>query len=149
MGNSKRKPIPLIIDTDFGGDPDDILAIWYGLTSPEIEIKAIVTADEYQTKHRAVVLKRWLATINKEIPVFYGKDLGNRELFFLNEYYNSSIQVSSLKDKIKKFWSILKKVIDNNGYYLSIGGLTNLSYLSSLDNNPLKKSKDCYYGRCN
>ena len=36
-------PIPIIIDTDIGGDVDDALALALALQSPELDVKAITT----------------------------------------------------------------------------------------------------------
>jgi len=33
----------IIIDTDPGGDIDDLMAIWFALLRPELDIKAITT----------------------------------------------------------------------------------------------------------
>lgn len=117
---------PVIIDTDFGGDPDDILALVYSLFSKNLTINAITTSDEYKQNRRANVLKQWIKT-QQEIPVFYGTDLGNTNYFLLEKYYSSSEQVEHFSSPA--FLKILEKTASENGYYIAIGGLTNLAWL--------------------
>lgn len=116
----------IIIDTDFGGDPDDIFALTYALYSPEVNILAIITSDEYKTNHRASLIHRWLNTKKVNIPVFSGKDLGNNEYFLLDQYVLPQ-KISSIfeSDKIETY---LQQLAKEHGYYIAIGGLSNLSY---------------------
>lgn len=125
---SEQKKIPVIIDTDFGGDPDDAVALVYALCSPELDIRAIITSDEYKTNHRARLIQQWLKTDGYKIPVFSGYDLGNTDLFLLDDLVNSDDEVPSIfeSDELKK---ILTRLAEDNGQYVSIGGLSNLSYL--------------------
>src|ERR1035438_10116901 len=39
-------PIPIIFDTDIGGDVDDALALALALQSPELDVKAITTVGD-------------------------------------------------------------------------------------------------------
>ncbi len=120
------RPLPVIIDTDFGGDPDDVIALVYALKSPEIEIKALLTNDEFQTNHRALVLRRWLKSIDRDIPVFSGRDLGNSKLFLLEDLVEPADLPAVTAPELKR---ILKKVSQEGGKYLSIGALSNRAEL--------------------
>ena len=75
----------VIIDTDIGGDPDDLCALLLALRSPELHIDLIVTNDEYGQK-RAVYAKEFLSLVNREIPVVSGAAIGparsNKNFFF-------------------------------------------------------------------
>lgn len=130
--------IPVIIDTDFGGDPDDSIALFYAIHSPRLKIQAIITNDEYKQNYRACVLYKWLKSINKNIPVFSGKDLGNRNLFLLEKFYENTDHVSSLftPTTLQTYLDYLSK---NKGVYISIGGLSNLNFLYQKYPDYLKK----------
>jgi inosine-uridine nucleoside N-ribohydrolase len=120
----------IIIDTDFGGDPDDILALLYAVRSSEISIEAIISSDEYKNDYRAKSIQRWLKTLRKRIPIFAGKDLGNRNLFFLERYAAGETTPAYFLTS-RKFLDIVRRVNADKGYYVAIGGLTNLSILLS------------------
>ncbi len=121
--------VPIIIDTDFGGDPDDILALSYILHSPEVEVKALITSDEYKTNSRAQVLKRWLDSNNINIPLFAGKDLGNTNYFLLESFFPSTPYTFESVFESKSFHEIVTEVANQNGQYVSIGGLHTINHL--------------------
>ncbi|MFA5791561.1 MAG: nucleoside hydrolase [Candidatus Paceibacterota bacterium] len=124
----KQKKIPIVIDTDFGGDPDDAIALIYALHSPELDIRAIITSDEYHTNHRALLLKQWLVRGGYDILVFSGHDLGNSNLFLLDDLIQGSEEVNSIF-KGNTIKTVLTELAISKGHYLSIGGLSNLRYL--------------------
>ncbi len=127
----------VIIDTDFGGDPDDILALLYALKSPELEISAIVTSDEYKINHRAKAVRRWLHIQKKSIPVFAGVDLGNTNLFLLDTY-TKHLSTPPFFLRSSAFINLLTQVNKTGGFYVSIGGLTNLAMLLPLHKKRMK-----------
>ena len=135
--NSTQQTIPIVIDTDFGGDPDDAIALVYALNSPELNIRAIITSDEYKINHRALLLKQWLTESGHDTPVFSGRDLGNTDLFLLDDLLESTGEVYSIfdDDRIKR---ILIDLAKDNGHYVSIGGLSNLRYLYDSFSEPWK-----------
>jgi purine nucleosidase len=62
----------VLIDTDPGEDIDDLLAIWFALLRPELDIRAITTVT-YPSAQRARLIKRLLRYLNKpDIPVAAG-----------------------------------------------------------------------------
>jgi len=64
--------IPVILDTDIGGDIDDTWALAMLLRSPEVEVKLVVT-DTADTVYRARVAAKLLqAAGHAEIPVGIG-----------------------------------------------------------------------------
>jgi inosine-uridine nucleoside N-ribohydrolase len=54
-----NKPIPVILDTDIGGDIDDTWALAMLLKSPELDLKLVVT-DTGNTTYRAGVAAKLL-----------------------------------------------------------------------------------------
>lgn len=65
-------PIPIILDTDIGGDIDDTWALAMLLRSPELDLKMVVTATG-DTPYRARVAARLLEVAGRsDVPVAIG-----------------------------------------------------------------------------
>jgi len=65
-------PIPVILDTDIGGDIDDTWALAFLLTSPEVDVKLIV-GDSGNTVGRAKVIAKFLQRVGRtDIPIGIG-----------------------------------------------------------------------------
>jgi inosine-uridine nucleoside N-ribohydrolase len=66
-------PIPIIIDTDVGADPDDALALILALASPEVDVRG-VTIVSGDVDWRARIATRLLGMAGRsDIPVFLGR----------------------------------------------------------------------------
>ena len=71
------KKIPVILDTDIGGDIDDTWALAMLLKSPELDLKLVVT-DTGNTTYRAKVTAKLLAIAERtDVPVGIGLHLGD------------------------------------------------------------------------
>lgn len=69
---SAGAPIPVIFDTDIGGDIDDTWALAYLLRSPELDLRLLVT-DFGDTVYRAKVAARLLEVAGRgEVPIGIG-----------------------------------------------------------------------------
>jgi inosine-uridine nucleoside N-ribohydrolase len=69
---STKKPIPVILDTDIGGDIDDSWALVMLLKSPELDVKLIVT-DSGDTTYRAKLVGKMLEIAKRtDIPIGIG-----------------------------------------------------------------------------
>ena len=67
-------PIPVVIDTDIGADPDDALALVLALASPEIDLRG-VTIVSGDVDLRARIAARLLGMAGRpDIPVFKGRE---------------------------------------------------------------------------
>ncbi len=65
-------PIPIVIDTDVGADPDDALALVLALASPEIDVRG-VTIVSGDVAWRARIATRLLGMAGRsDVPVFLG-----------------------------------------------------------------------------
>jgi purine nucleosidase len=65
-------PIPIVIDTDVGADPDDALALILALASPEVDVRG-VTIVSGDVRWRARIATRLLGMAGRsDIPVFLG-----------------------------------------------------------------------------
>lgn len=72
MATQKQK---ILIDTDPGQDIDDLLAIWFALLRPELDVAAITTVT-WPTDQRARMIKRLLRHLGRsDIPVGAGMQL--------------------------------------------------------------------------
>lgn len=70
----------ILIDTDPGQDIDDLLAIWFALKRPELDVVGITTVT-YPAAGRARLVKRLLRHLGREdIPVGVGMDHPLRQL---------------------------------------------------------------------
>ncbi len=66
------KPVPVILDTDIGGDIDDTWALAMMLKSPELDVKLVVS-DTGDTTYRAKIIARMLEVAGRtDIPVGVG-----------------------------------------------------------------------------
>jgi purine nucleosidase len=66
-------PIPIVIDTDIGADPDDALALVLALASPEVDVRG-VTIVSGDVRWRARITTRLLGMAGRsDIPVFLGR----------------------------------------------------------------------------
>jgi inosine-uridine nucleoside N-ribohydrolase len=69
---NKKKPIPVILDTDIGGDIDDSWALVMMLKSPELDVKLIVS-DSGDTSYRAKLVGKMLEIARRtDIPIGVG-----------------------------------------------------------------------------
>lgn len=68
----KGKKIPVILDTDIGGDIDDTWALTLMLKSPELDVK-LVTSDSGNDVYRAKVIAKMLEVAGRtDVPVGIG-----------------------------------------------------------------------------
>lgn len=66
------QPIPVILDTDIGGDIDDTWALAFLLASPEVDLKLVVT-DSHNTVGKAKIVAKFLERVGRpDIPVGIG-----------------------------------------------------------------------------
>jgi inosine-uridine nucleoside N-ribohydrolase len=72
-GHPPDRPIPVIIDTDIGADPDDAIALAFALASPEIDVIGVTVATG-DVEVRARMAARLLGMAGcADIPVFRGR----------------------------------------------------------------------------
>ena len=69
--------IPVILDTDIGGDIDDTWALGFLLASPELDLKLVVT-DSHNTEGKAKIVAKFLERVGRtDVPVGIGIKLDN------------------------------------------------------------------------
>ena len=111
----------VILDTDIGGDPDDILALLFGLNSTEIKMDMIVTSDEH-LGHRAEFTRKILENLGINVPVMQGEDLGNTRCCVVDDLVTSS-------EGKPNYLQAMKNLVQKNTktYYVCISPQTNLA----------------------
>jgi len=81
------KPIPVILDTDIGGDIDDTWALAMMLKCPELDVKLVVS-DTGDTAYRAKIIAKMLEVADRtDVPVGIGKP------FHVRKHYNQGAWV--------------------------------------------------------
>ena len=116
--------IPVILDTDIGGDPDDAFALLLTLNSPELCLDLVVTNDEHKN-HRAMFTKLWLKAMKKEIPVAAGVDLGKDKWCLVDKL------VQGCAEPDTNYLDAMARVVDANEKtdFVCIGKQSNLARL--------------------
>ncbi|MBN1671807.1 MAG: nucleoside hydrolase [Kiritimatiellae bacterium] len=70
--------IPVILDTDIGGDIDDTWALAMMLKSPELDVRMVVS-DTGDTRYRAAIIAKMLEVAGRtDVPVGIGIPFGSR-----------------------------------------------------------------------
>lgn len=121
------------LDTDLGGDIDDLCALAMLLRLPEVEIVGITTVAEVAGK-RAGYVRHILALEQREsIPVAAGADVSLRPYrwlqVFLDERKYWGEQTPALANSLAQALALLKQSIEQGATVIGIGPFTNLSLL--------------------
>jgi inosine-uridine nucleoside N-ribohydrolase len=68
-----REKVPIVLDTDIGGDIDDAFALALALASPEVELAGVTTVGA-GAEDRAWMVCRFLTAVGRrEVPVAWGR----------------------------------------------------------------------------
>lgn len=74
--NDTSRPLPVVLDTDIGGDVDDVLALAFCALHPGIELRCVTTVNG-DTHSRARLARALLDLLGRpEVPVAAGASLG-------------------------------------------------------------------------
>lgn len=132
--NKIIKPVPVLLDTDIGSDPDDAAALAYLLSQPNCDLKGITTVTG-QPEIRAMLASVMCKAAGKKIPIYPGYD---RPL--AGESRQTNVAQISVLDKWaheqefpqQKATDFMYEVICQNSgkvVLLAIGPLTNVANL--------------------
>ena len=101
---SRREKIPVIFDTDIGGDIDDTWALALLVQSPEFDIKLVTTAVG-NTSSKAKIVARFLETVGRtDIPVGIGlqqNKASHRQQAWIKNYKLSSYPGTIHRDGVQ------------------------------------------------
>lgn len=113
----------VIIDTDIGCDPDDIITVLLGFNSPEIHIDLILTSDEYQG-YEALFLKEIVNRMDLKILIISGNSL-NRKKYTLMSESKWKLNLSINDDYLERIEEIIER--NEKTYNICIGPQTNIA----------------------
>ncbi|MEW6063519.1 MAG: nucleoside hydrolase [Nanoarchaeota archaeon] len=113
----------VIIDTDIGADADDAFALSLALNSPELDIKAILTNDRY-SDIRAKIAKKLVSIKERDIMIFEGLSDGSGKVV-----EKTVLEESFTPKKLINNLDFFRNLAGQEIYYISIGNLSNISYL--------------------
>jgi inosine-uridine nucleoside N-ribohydrolase len=121
-------PIPIVLDTDIGGDIDDAFALALVLSSPELDLRAVTTVSgNTQARARLAAKMLWVAG-RREVPVAAGEPGGKmamEQTRWADGFTSPMLLSESAVD-------LLKAEIDRNPgeiTVVAIGPLTNVAAL--------------------
>ncbi|MEU2030975.1 nucleoside hydrolase [Nocardia amamiensis] len=122
--------IPLIIDTDIGGEPDDAIALIVAAGLPSLSL--VITSDE-QGGRRARLARCVLDLIGRsDVPVVAGAQLGNETNWAAEELVPDYIPAQPTE-----VLAAVRRVFDEHDGQISWVGLGPMSNLAAvLDDNP-------------
>jgi inosine-uridine nucleoside N-ribohydrolase len=126
--SAAQKPIPIVLDTDIGGDIDDAFALALVLSSPELDLRAVTTVSG-DTKARARIAAKmlWVAG-NRGVPVaagMPGSKMDISQAAWADGFSSASLVNDSAVD-------LMKKGIERGRgetVLVAIGPLTNIAEL--------------------
>lgn len=104
LTSAGRKSIPVIFDTDIGGDIDDTWALALLVQSPEFDVKLVTTAVG-DTPAKAKIVAKFLETVGRtDIPVGIGvqpNKNGHRQTAWTKDYKLSSYPGTIHRDGVQ------------------------------------------------
>lgn len=133
------------LDTDLGGDTDDLCALAMLLKWPDVEITGITTNTEKEAKRAGYTKYALKVTGREDIPVKAGADVsggyyrGKPGLPEEKDYWPESIPPSP--NSIDEALELLKTSIGQEAVIIGIGAFTNFFLLDQKYPGILKKAK--------
>jgi inosine-uridine nucleoside N-ribohydrolase len=121
-------PVPIILDTDIGGDIDDAFALALALASPEVDLRAVTTVSGDTHARARIAAKMLQEAGRREIPVAAGEPGSKMDIPQASwaEGFSSPSLVS------KNAVDLMKDEIDRghgSTVLVAIGPLTNVAAL--------------------
>ena len=144
--SSRRPRIPIIFDTDIGGDIDDTWALALLVQSPEFDVQLVTTAVG-DTPSKAKIVAKFLETVGRtDIPVGIGvrqNKGGHRQEEWTKDYRLSSYPGTIYEDGVQA----IVDTIMNSGKpikVVAVGPLPNIA--AALEREPRIASKAEFVG---
>lgn len=132
------------LDTDLGGDIDDLCALDLLLKWPEVEICGITTVTDDKGKRAGFTKYALELAKRKDIPVKAGADVSSGRYRIYCGYQDARFWpefVEPVRNTIDDALELLKRNIDNGAIIIGIGPFTNLYLLDKKYPGILKKAK--------
>lgn len=128
-------PLPLILDTDIGGDVDDLLALAVLLGSPEVDLRAVTTVYSDARLRARIAMKALALRSRSDIPVAPGADrtLNKEQPVFSGQYDGENIltprdaYLHPIAEPADKLMAEMVMARPGQVHIAAIGPLTNLA----------------------
>jgi len=122
--SSKPHRVPVILDTDIGGDIDDAWALCFLLASPEVDIKLVVS-DSHDTFEKAGIIADFLKRAGRvDIPIGVGvggaEDAGSKDTWM--KAYSGKVHLDGVQALIDTIMNSREPIT-----LLAIGPVPNLA----------------------
>lgn len=128
------------LDTDLGGDIDDLCALAMLLRWPDVEITGVTTVSE-EGGRRAGYVRRALALEGRrEIPVAAGADAPNTLHYYDDQTYWGE-RVAPAPNPLADALALLSRSIERGATVVGIGPYTNLSLLEQQHSGILSRAR--------
>lgn len=136
--------IKVHLDTDLGGDLDDLCALAMLLKWPDVEITGITTVTDNKGKRAGFIRYALNLADRNDIPVKAGADISlgcyRIKCGYQDERYWPK-SIAGVKNTFDEALELLKISIENNAVIIGIGPLTNLYLLDKKYPGILKRAK--------
>jgi inosine-uridine nucleoside N-ribohydrolase len=139
------RKIPIIVDTDIGGDIDDAWALALLLCSPEFDIKLIVTAVGDTFSRAKIVAKMLDAAGRTDIPIAIG--IPEVDMSCYCDSWAADYDLSDYPGKVYDSSEAARAIVDTVNYcedepvVLALAPLTNLAAAIDIDPDITSKSR--------
>jgi purine nucleosidase len=133
MAENLSKKIKVHLDTDLGGDLDDLCALAYLLRSKNVEITGITSAADENGRRAGYIRYALRLEGREEIPVAAGADVSSGMFRFHPDYPSDARYwpepVQPAPGPVEAALDLLEQSIESGAFVIAIGPLTNLYLL--------------------
>lgn len=136
--------IKVHLDTDIGGDLDDLCALAMLLKWPDVEITGITTVSDDKGMRAGFANYALNLAKRNDIPVKAGVDVSGEFYRMKLEYQNEKYwpgEITPVQNSLDESLELLKKSIESGSIIVAIGPYTNLYLLDQKYPGILKKAK--------
>lgn len=138
------RPIPIVLDTDIGGDIDDAFALALVVASPELQLRAVTTVSGDTQARARIAAKMLQAAGRTDVPVAAGeagKPLDTSQASWAEGFNSAALRPEKALD-------LMKSEVDRGHgqtVLVAIGPLTNIAaFLKRYPNEKIKIKKESY-----
>jgi len=150
VGYCESKAIPVIFDTDIGGDIDDTWALAFILSCPELDLKLVTTATGNTPEKARIVAKLLEVAGRSDVPVGIGikhNDKHTRQIEWVMDYDLKKYPGKVHKDGVKALIDTIMKSKEPITL-IAVGAVTNVAEAIKRQPRITKKARFIVMGGC-
>jgi inosine-uridine nucleoside N-ribohydrolase len=136
LAQTDRETVKVHLDTDLGGDIDDLCALALLLALPDLEITGITTVGEEGGRRRGYVEHALRMAGRSDIPVRAGADVSSGYFRWAMGYPNDADYwpepIAPIPNPLEEALVLLERSIELGATVVAIGPFTNLLLLDQL-----------------